>query len=244
MYHAISFLIILIIIIIWIILYCNPKTKFENKHINDPITNTFYWINLDKAVTRRNNIEKLFNKYNINHVRIPAVQGGPLEKDKAIACTTSHVKAIKTFFDTNDEVGIICEDDITMEYKQYWRNNLSTVIKDAPKDWEIIQLSVTTSSYAQYKLIFSNPKVYIPYHLRVSSTLIYLINRKGASKIVQNIKSPSDWVEDYIYNQCVTYIYKYPMFTYPDDNDSDIHPDHLPEHVYSKMLIRNYLKYD
>lgn len=233
----------MMILMIWVILLCNPKIIFINKHIDEPIINTFYWINLDKAMTRNNNMKNLFKKYNINNIRIPAIQGGPLEKDKAIACTSSHVKAIKTFYDTGDDIGIICEDDLTMEYHKYWRNSLNTVIKDAPQDWEIIQLSVNTSFYIQQKLVFSNQKLYIPYQLRVACALIYIINKKGATKIINNNKTPSDWAEDFIYNQCITYIYKYPMFTYPDDNDSDIHPNHIPAHVYSKMLITNYLKY-
>jgi GR25 family glycosyltransferase involved in LPS biosynthesis len=243
MYYILTvFIILMIILIIWVTLLCNTKI-FKNTNIDESITNIFYWINLDKAITRNNNMKNLFKKYNINNIRIPAIQGGPLEKDKAVACTSSHVKAIKTFYDTGDDIGIICEDDLTMEYHKYWRNSLNTVIKKAPEDWEVIQLAVIMSSYIKNKLLFSYQKLYIPYQCRAASTLIYIINKKGATKIIKNNNPPSDWAEDFIYNQCITYIYKYPMFTYPDDNDSDIHPDHIPDHVYSKMLITNYLKY-
>jgi len=241
MYYIIVFI---ILFIVFLIMLCNPKIKFKNKHINEPITNTFYWINLEKASERRINMENLFIINNIKNKRIDAIQGGPLEKDKAIACTSSHLKAIKTFYESDDEIGIICEDDLTFEYQKYWRNSLNTVIQEAPKDWEIIQLAVITPFYLQNQSLFSYKKSYIPYQLRTSCTLIYVINRKGANKIIKNNKQPSDWAEDFIYNQCKTYIYKYPMFTYPDDNDSDIHPEHIPEHVYSKMLITNYLKYN
>ncbi len=42
---------------------------------------------------------------------------------------------------TNDEYGLICEDDLTFELKKYWKSNVEDVVKNAPSDWGIIQLA-------------------------------------------------------------------------------------------------------
>jgi GR25 family glycosyltransferase involved in LPS biosynthesis len=232
------------------IVYKKPESciKFENKNINVlPINYTFYWINLDKCIQRRENIEKMFTKHNIKNVRIRAILGGPNETDKNLACTKSHKKAIKTFYNTNTDVGIICEDDLTMEYQQYWRKSLTDVIEKAPADWEIIQLSATVDQFWVYATLTQHPYEYIPTY--VPSALCYAINRKGAKKILDK-KLASHWLsfiyytDTYIYDSVKTYLYKYPMFTYSDDNNSTIHNEHVPGHIYSKKLITKYLQYE
>lgn len=236
-------IIFLIILIICIVVVETPKIKFKGELLNALINQTFYWINLDKAVERRNNMIQLFNKHNIKNVRIDAILGGPTESKKAIACTSSHIKAIKTFLKSDDYVGIICEDDLTMEYKKYWRCDLDKVINNAPKDWDIIQLALIGNFFTFHMILSNAQNDYIHYHPWSSSTLCYIINRKGALKIIKNNNPPTNCAEDYIYRNVNTYTFKYPMFTYPTDNDSTIHPNHLSFHVSSKNKITNYLKY-
>jgi len=92
---------------------------------------------------------------------------------------------------------------------------------------------VITPWFWPYTLITKCKKLYIPYHEYVSSALCYVINRQGAKKLLQTNK-PIMRSEIYIYTNVKTYTYKYPMFTYPTKNNSTIHKDHLPDHVYSK----------
>ena len=40
-----------------------------------------------------------------------------------------------------------------LNIKKYWRNNIDGVIAAAPKDWEIIQLGVITSSFWPYAIV-------------------------------------------------------------------------------------------
>ena len=238
-------MIILFIIFIMVFAFVlqPDKETYKSKYKYAPIDQTFYWINLDKSVERKERMEKLFNKHKVKNVRIEAIDGGTDANKRACSCSASHIKAIKTFYESGEEVGIICEDDLSFEYKKYWRNNLTTVIADAPKNWDIIQLGVTTISFWPYAIIKNNKKLYIPYNPYISSAICYVINRQGASHFLDRQDKPTNCTERYIYNHVKTYTYKYPMFTYPTKNDSTLHPDHLPDHVYSKNLITQYLKY-
>ena len=253
-----------VIIIIIVIILVSVMCHFINRSLNQnrelfiqtikikPIPYTFYWINLDSATQRYTNMTTLFKHHHIKHHRIDAIRGGPDQYDKELACTKSHMKAIQTFYDSNEKIGIICEDDLTMEYQQYWRENLIDVVKNAPEDWEILQLALivcycvvddimcTTCQFANIKHFTSR---YIPYQSWFSSALCYVVNRKAAKKILSNNYNPTNNSENFLFGQTNTYTYKYPMFTYPTDNDSSLHPKHLYGHVLSKNNITDYLQH-
>lgn len=208
-----------------------------------PIKIPFYWINLDKCVERRANMEKLFSIHQIPNIRVSAILGHD-EHTKSVGCYRSHLKAIKMIATGNDPIGIVCEDDLTMEYQQYWRKNLQDVLEEAPKGWDIIQLAVIIHPLI-YRLFYSNyKKLYRPYHSYFFSTLCYAITKEGAIKITkdpQPYREPCEWAI-YQHRQIKTYTYKYPMFTYPSNNDSTIHPSHLDSHEVSKNILTEYLK--
>ena len=222
-------LIILIIVIILISIMCffinqnltTTREPFVQTITIKPIPYTFYWINLDTATDRYKNMTNIFKNHNINHHRISAIRGGPDQYNKEIACTKSHMKAIQTFYNSNEDVGIICEDDLTMEYQQYWRQNLTDVVKNSPTDWEILQLALIPCYCTNSKICscfpFANVKcsnnLYIPFHPWFSSALCYVINRKGAAKITLSKNAPTNIAERYIFGQVNTYTYKYPKFT-------------------------------
>lgn len=234
---VIFFLILIIIVILILILSTkNSNILFEQKIIIKPIPYTFYWINLDKSKDRYNNMLNLFNKYNIKNQRIPAI----LDKEKG--CTLSHIKAIKTFYNSNEEIGIICEDDLSMDYRKYWRKNLEDVVICAPKDWEIIQLALIINPFSLIS-IKKMKNLYTRYVDGYASSLCYVINRTGAFNIINNIK-PYCHTENSLFLTVKTYTYKFPMFTYPDINNSLIHPGHLYFHKLSKNWVTNYLKYN
>lgn len=91
-----------------------------------------YVVNLDRAPERWENAVKEFEGLGLEVVRVPAVDGRELKPpypDSApwryffcygrpitpqkVACFTSHLKALKTFLETDDEYALICEDDVT-----------------------------------------------------------------------------------------------------------------------------------
>jgi len=223
-----------------------------------------YWINLDRSKDRRKKMEKLledplFKK--MDKVRIPAVDGKDPDFEKNIdniitnrdpkntnleyGCTLSHLNAIKKFYDSEYDIALILEDDITLDFKKYWKTEIKNVIKNAPQDWEIIQLCYTLKNNK------SIPKAtYTKTYGNFYSTVAYIINKKGASKInniylnnkyhfKKSIIHAADW---FIYLLCKSYTFKFPYFTYSYENDSVIHNDHLPSHIKSKMHIENYLQ--
>lgn len=91
-----------------------------------------YIINLDRAQERWEKSAKEFEQLGFEVIRVPAVDsrdltppypnsaawryffcsGRPITPQK-VACFTSHLKALKTFLETDDEYALICEDDVT-----------------------------------------------------------------------------------------------------------------------------------
>lgn len=221
-----------------------------------------YYINLDRSPERRKNTENVLRSLGLNYERIQAFDGkfedlelkvitnDKKDKDRKylLACTLSHFKAIKTFNDSKYEVAIIFEDDICLDYQKYWNFSIESIIRGAPKDWEIIQLGVILGDWVNSY----NPtnELYMKWYDTCYSAISYIINKKASSKLIKLIKDDkldlseqylmsSDWV---IYKNAITYIYNKPLFTYPNNNDSLIHSDHLSNHLRSKMKIEKYLQ--
>ena len=223
-----------------------------------------YWINLDRSTDRRYNMESLFKDdafKDIPQQRIVAFDGksnpeSVIDKlsfihkrnsDTEYACLLSHLETIRAFDNSSHNVALIFEDDVTLEFKKYWKKSVKEIISNAPQDWEIIMLSWIydfnknvlfddwNDSQANYDK--NNDKYY--------STLSYLINKKGSNKIMQTytknkyvLKNNLVPVADvYLYQTLNTYVYKYPMFIYKSDNDSLIHANHLNLHLKSKNKI-------
>lgn len=87
----------------------------------------YLWINLDNAVTRRNNLLKEFADNNItDHYRVNAYHSvDDTKRSKESACCRSHLQALTHFLlNTNDEYALICEDDLTFELKNIGKNQL------------------------------------------------------------------------------------------------------------------------
>ncbi len=237
---------------------------FFNKNIktNDYLEgiDVIYWINLDRSTDRRKRMKKMlkdpvFKGKKI--IRISAVDGKAPDIDQVLnanfegmqpekftkveyACLLSHLNAIKHFSESNDQVALIMEDDMTLEFKPYWKKSTKEIMNEAPSDWETIQLCYIISNMTPRKLYTKNTG-------NLFSTGAYIINPNGTKKILnystkhilnQNIKHPAD---DYLINSTNTYVYKYPMFIYGNNETSTIHKDHIDWHIRSKKTIINYI---
>lgn len=108
-------------------------------------------INLDRAQDRWIATAQKFRDLGFDVVRVPAVDGKTLKRPfpdfspflyfccrgrpisaAKVACFQSHLKALKTFLETDDEFALICEDDVaplpelpeiiekTLEYRNAW----------------------------------------------------------------------------------------------------------------------------
>jgi len=222
--------------------YMNSNTNLNN---NSKLKYRFYWINLDRDVDRREQMMELFQQYDITNIRIPAILGTTVA-DREIACTKSHIKAITTFLNSTDDadVALICEDDMTLEYEPYWPVDLDTVIKNAPPDWEVIQLALTCIKLDDD--FHKNITNYIPHKYNYYSTVCYAIKRCAAKRIadIQLTSSDNNQADMVLYKFFKTYTYKYPMFTHRDNIPSTINQNHnhTDFHVLSKKIVSDFVK--
>lgn len=175
--------------------------NLENK-IQFPI----YYINLDRSLDRRIFMENQFRKCNIsNYTRVPAVDGKELTRadpwclyrglkilneypqlnNGEIGCVMSHLLAIQTAFDAGDEISVIMEDDCLFTTMAFWKKPLPDIIKNAPADWEILQLFRHShqDGFGNFDYFFYQ-EVYTP------STSCYVINREGMRKILNFARIP------------------------------------------------------
>jgi GR25 family glycosyltransferase involved in LPS biosynthesis len=177
------------------------------------------------------------------------------------SCTLSHLKAVRMFWESGADTAIICEDDLTFEYLPKWKRSLHDVISSAPADWHVIQLGVildgtgdasggSKASRDNYDLLASKDE-YLPrrIHCRMKSTVAYAINHSGAEKLLEahgmdkdgrfNIRTRFFQADfDGVYHPSInTYTYHRPLFTYPMENDSFIHQNHVSIHDISKIHI-------
>jgi GR25 family glycosyltransferase involved in LPS biosynthesis len=226
-----------------------------------------YWINLDRSTDRRIEMARIFQDsvfQNMKIERIPAVDGKKPEtvyprlqfmykqkNDYEYACMLSHLETIRRFSQTNYEVALIMEDDLTLELKPYWRKSIQEVIDGAPKDWEIIQLCYIINGSN------TNPRSFQIYEHNTRNKCVsaaaYLVRNSTAKKLINDIYNDGKYnlehyivhhADCYLFSKCVTYTYKYPFFIYKTNNDSLLHPEDLKDHERSKRkVLEMYKKY-
>lgn len=231
-----------------------------------------YYINLDRSVGRRNHMERILNDSVFDDIltnRVPAYDGKKIDMSKYFvidnvgnkdnsnvtnieyACLMSHLESIRTFSESPNEIALIFEDDMTLEYKKYWHDTVGKIIKKAPSDWGIIQMCYNNINglyfNEEYKVNMNNDANDKNYAACAGA---YIINKKSAIKLMQNIYKNGKYhinnlyyhVSDVlIFTVLKTYVYNKPYFTYITDNTSTIHQDHVSGHVLSKNIITNYL---
>jgi Glycosyltransferase involved in LPS biosynthesis len=179
-----------------------------------------YIINLDRAMDRWEQISQKFQNLGFNVIRIPAVNGKELQFPhpdfspwhyffyhgrpmipNKVACYFSHIKALKTFLETNEEHVLICEDDITPNPE------LVDVINDAMKyadQWDMLRLCAIKPTWG---VCFAS----LPHGYQLQSDLktasgngAKIVNRRAAEWIVEkcsHMKMPHD----------VTLFYEWPI---------------------------------
>jgi hypothetical protein len=135
---------------------------------------------------------------------------------------------------------MICEDDLSFELINYWKYDINTIISNAPFDWDIIMLGY-------FSLNLDYKEDYNKWNNEWSA-LSYLVNKNNIKNKLEKKKLNNKWIcnhndimlsDNYIFSNFNTYIYKYPYFTFPKNNDSTFHEDHLEYHKIYKAC--NYL---
>ena len=214
------------------------KSTYKLKNIG-PI----YYINLDGQPERKEYMEKLFEYWEIdNYERVSGYDGrdddlssilkGRYPENMSsgeVGCTTSHLKAIKHWYETSDSpYAVIMEDDIDLDIVRCWNFTWSNFIAKMPYDWDVIQLAIICTG-----------GLHVTLHRRFVndfSTACYIINRHHAEKLIklhcrgdkykldQGVK-PRAVADDLIYNSGNTFAI--PLFLYKIELGSTIHAEHL-----------------
>ena len=237
---------------------------------------TYYWINIDNSVYRQLFMEKQFELFNIKNKRITAITPETLSdviNDNPpyfcgnsscnynnhndckfeYSCSSSHLEAIKTGYLSGDKYFIVCEDDIYFPFKINYEN----LIKSLPDDWEILQMMVLDKdANEQLKDIYNSSSEIIRFNptLRLFSTGMYLINRKGAKRLIKlfmnNKNNKYDLTNNtqikqadfLLYMNAITYTSTFP-YCFPFIKFvSEIHPSHYHLHLESINKINDNLK--
>lgn len=231
----------------------------------------YYCINLKTATERYQQLEKEFRNNNVdNFIRVDAIPYSnyikfkcSLKNAKETACHRSHIKAINEFItNSTDDYAVICEDDLVFEYSKYWRCTPDELIKKSPADTGIIQLAIIyTPIYKQDNPWHKQPDFFkwgtIPH---VGSTLAYIITRKCGIEMLKYYESltneiipPADSSSGIYGNvnnntSFTAYTYKYPMFTYRDNNNSQLenclNNQEASKRQVTGFLIKELIKYN
>ena len=220
-------------------LYSGDKNKAAFKLKN---FGPLYYINLDGQPERDTEMQSMCKYWELNPTRISAFDGrhGDLNHilegshdigitSGEVGCVTSHLKAIKQWYETSDTpYAIFAEDDVSFDTARFWKFTWDEFVEKLPYDWDVVQLAII------------NPGVvYASMHARWVndfSTACFMVTRHHAKKLIehhcvgdkfrldQGVK-PRPVADDLIYNCGRTYAI--PLFHYKIELGSSIHPDHI-----------------
>jgi len=229
-----------------------------------------FWINLDDSLERRTYMEDQFLRNNIENIRVPGFtpkdfdnylshngkisckHPGCTSCEYEFACLMSHIKAMQMGVESGEDYFIILEDDIHLHYMI----NYEDIIKDMPRDTEIIQMLVLYGRTVKhlYDLYKNNNITFIKWKYLLPSTGMYMISRTGAQKLIDLFykdgkynfsSSPYQIVADVLlYETANTYVITTP-YVYPECKlGSTIHPDHIKEHEKTVSAIKDIIDKD
>ncbi len=184
----------------------------------------------------------------------------PAYSNKEYAILLSHLHAIEGYIKSSNPkygVAMIIEDDLSFDFAKYWDRDIKNIVENAPCDWDIIMLGYFSIKIDAIDAInatdATDAKDEILYKKWDNewSAISYLINHKSMQKICDLKTDDGKWKcletdlmvsDNYIFSKFNTYVYKYPYFTFPNDNDSTLHNDHLDYHRIYK--INNYITHE
>ncbi len=177
-----------------------------------------YYINLNKAVDRRNAITSLLNQLDLSYKRIAAVYGKELsqsEKDEVtdgtmfkvlmgkgivdgeIGCYLSHLKTWKEFLKSKASYALIIEDDATFNPAEL-KAVVDELIEHNDK-WDYVNLDPHRSGNGRIVHKISDKFNLIAPKQRVWLTTCQLINRKAAASLIKHALPIRMPVDHYVY---------------------------------------------
>lgn len=204
--------------------YFNIREKWVNEHVDK-----VYAIVMPN---RKKYIEKLMTALKIDVEIVGAVNKNQTSKKDLITskkisknskltlgricCHLSHLKVLNKFLENKkNKTCLIFEDDLKIpERPEYINEEMKIVIKDLPKDWDLLNIGKCWEECNKMKYITKNLVRSYPYCRHA-----YIVNRKGAEKIVSNTLPIKNLTGDQMYksmskkNELLIYSSVLPLFT-------------------------------
>ena len=216
-------MVIIICIIVFVIIYVIYDNYYSTINVDYTIFNNMgiYYINLDHSTERKKNIEDMCREHEIISNRIEGVNGKILDLNNPLyeralrnikwwflidnrknighfGCYLSHMKTYETFLKTNREYCLIFEDDAEF-ITPYLKTEIVHNMNNLPKDWDILLLGYEIDEgYDEVKegnkdTKLKNGLLNINYFTGLHA---YIINRKCAKKLIENLKE-LEWIIDW-----------------------------------------------
>ena len=176
----------------------NTIPHIEGKLKNFPSVN---FISIEESEDRRKVLYQQFEKYGITDItphiykkyrdEDHKIIEGPLVNHNGKGPVTSHLKAIKEWYENTDEpYTFFCEDDLSLDTVKYWNFTWDEFFTSLPENWDIVQLCLIREDM----FIFFNPEVKLRHRFLCDwSACAYLITRKHAENLIKNYY-PDDYI--------------------------------------------------
>ena len=176
----------------------NTIPHIEEKLKNFPSVN---FISIEESEDRRKVLYQQFEKYGITNItphiykkyrdEEHKIIEGPLVNHNGKGPVTSHLKAIKEWYENTDEpYTFFCEDDLSLDTVKYWNFTWDEFFNSLPENWNIVQLCLIREDM----FIFFNPEVKFRHRFLCDwSACAYLITRKHAENLIKNYY-PDDYI--------------------------------------------------
>jgi GR25 family glycosyltransferase involved in LPS biosynthesis len=233
------------------------------------LVEAIYYINMDKSVERRRSMQTVLKDEAFDSMdkhRITAVDGtrkdivpflhkhlkGMDKKNirftKMYSCLLSHLNALLEFSKSKYEIALIVEDDLSLDYKKYWQEDLNTCIRNAPSDWGIIQVSYLCKIPKQLYTPWNNHFCAAAYIVNKKSVLSFLKDQYINQQFVLK-KTKYHHSDRYLFKYIKTYVYQYPFFTYVgkdstlDETNKTLTPTYIKTmHIPCKQKVEAMLQ--
>ena len=205
-----------------------------------------HWLNLNSCIERREKIRELFKNVSVINQRIEGYDGNMISNIKnnyfqqnerstnnsncEYAVLLSHLNMLKeamndNYVNSNDYI-LFLEDDICLDFGEYWNESIQEIINNAPDDCELIMLgyfSLNHNFKNKFRL-WNNDWSAMSYIIKKSTLykLNDIIDKNNKYKLFDDVNV----ADNYLFRLFKSYVYQYPIFTIPDNNTSTFHKDH------------------
>lgn len=184
MYIIYISILLFILLFITIYYYSNTKENFDYAFKNEWIeyVDIIYYINLDHRTDRDREMLKEFEKMNIPKEKIKRISGTYNKEHGHLGCSSSHIKTVEEFVNSNYKNCIIFEDDFEFVQSPETVSNLFLSFFKENINYDVLLLSANGES----EPIKDYP--FIQKVINSQTTSGYMINKNFAPILLQNYK--------------------------------------------------------